>query len=176
MEEIFNTIQEFPNYEVSNFGRVRNKLTHKFLTPQPTGGGYLMIQFNRNKKTIHRLVAEAFIPNPDNLPVVNHKNGIKTDNRVDNLEWCTWSQNSIHAIKSGLFIPNISGFSKGWDIVKSKRIPVRCIELNKIFDSAYDAELYFRPDISRNIHNIRDCCCGRQKTSYGFHWEFINKE
>jgi len=64
--------------------------------------GYKRITYNKKKLYVHRLVAQAHIPNPDNLPQVNHKNGIKDDNRVENLEWVTREQNLQHAFETGL--------------------------------------------------------------------------
>lgn len=105
-------------YEVSSLGRIRTverkaKVAHgfrtvpaKILKPRPHHGGYYCVTFcvghKRKYQTFHRAVAEAFIPNPSGLPEINHINGDKKDNRVENLEWCTRRQNAAHASIIGL--------------------------------------------------------------------------
>ena len=101
---IFNGIST--NYEVSNIGEVRNKTTGKILSQYTDKDGYKHATISVNGKQyhpgVHRFVAQAFIPNPDNKPEVNHKNGVKYINVIDNLEWVTTSENVKHAFDTGL--------------------------------------------------------------------------
>lgn len=93
-------------YQISIHGQVWSATKRDFMKPMVTDKGYLTVELrkggHRSKARIHRLVAEAFIPNPDNLPEVNHKDGDKTNNHVSNLEWCTHSDNLKHAYQTGL--------------------------------------------------------------------------
>lgn len=94
------------HYLVSSLGRVKSlKRGHHVLSPATSGGGYLMVHLSLNSISwavkIHRLVANAFLSNPNNLPILNHKNGIRADNRAENLEWCTQAHNVQHAFLLG---------------------------------------------------------------------------
>ena len=99
-------------YEVSNLGRVRTNGKRPGLlklTKQKSGYRYAMIQLSNGKQKncrVHRLVAEHFLPNPDNMKEVNHKDGNKDNNRADNLEWCTRSHNVKHSFDTGLKQPH----------------------------------------------------------------------
>ena len=124
-------IKHFEDYTVYSDGRVYSSITNKFLKPCPASRGYLMVGLYKNKKVhkkyVHRLVAEAFL-SPIN-ETVNHKNGNKKDNRLENLEWCTYSENHSHAFSMGLKKPRDIG---GMNNINRKLTALDAIEIYKL--------------------------------------------
>lgn len=114
-------------YEVSSMGRVRNRTRKNFMRHRVSQDGYHFVclslpSLGHGKYwSVARLVAHAFIPNPSNLPQVNHIDGNKSNNSASNLEWCTPKQNIIHGIQTGLII---KGYQQSWAKIKSEDYPV----------------------------------------------------
>jgi hypothetical protein len=94
-------------YEVSTGGTIRNSVTGRVVHAFVGKDGYARVQIGGKTRTVHRVVAEAFVPLVDGKMFVNHKDGDKTNNRADNLEWCTRSENMNHAYSNGLKTPPI---------------------------------------------------------------------
>lgn len=158
-------------YEVSNTGKVRNKVTKHILYQQKDGKGYLRTSLSRNNVQVtvkvHRAVAIAFIENPNNLPQVNHKDGDKENNLVNNLEWINNYDNMQHAVKNGLtnHVENsgrkrraIIGVSDSGEIVR--------------FDSLAEASSKLR--ICRS--NLCNALKGRRNVCGGYMWKYADGE
>lgn len=150
-------------YSVSRSGKVRNDKTGKVLKPRMSKTGYSYVDIyngKHNPKLIHRLVAQAFIPNPDNLPQVNHKDEDKTNNCADNLEWCDQKYNNNYG-------------TKNQRIAKAKSIPVKQIKngvVVKIWNSQLEASIALGgTDNSGNIYSVLK---GKSKSAWGFQWEY----
>ena len=115
--EEWRNISEFPNYQVSNIGRVRDSITGRILRSYPRGKGYNAVSLKNNERKgllyVHRLVAEAFLENPMNKPCVDHINRLKSDNTINNLRWCTRPQNQAN--KGKLSNTSSSFLGVSWD-------------------------------------------------------------
>lgn len=164
-KEIWKNIAGFEGYQVSNFGRVKSFYGKKerILKAGLRSNGYLNVILCKNGKMkcflIHRLVANAFIDNPDNLPVINHIDENKQNNQVSNLEWCTYSYNNSY---------NDKGKKTGAKLAKKVGQYSKDGKLIKIWPSMIEAD---RNDF--NMGNICSCCQGKRKTHGGFIWQYI---
>lgn len=189
MEEIWKSVPGYEGiYEVSNFGKVRssdrmiiyeNGRRHikkgKLMANIIDGLGYLRVGLSEKGKTItckvHRLVATAFIPNPENKSEVNHISGIKINNRTENLEWCTRSENIKHAFRIGVKTPGMGMLGKtGIKNNLSKQV----VQLSK--DNSFIKNYVSMAQIEEITGipgtNISRACQGKLKTAGGFRWMY----
>lgn len=172
-------IKNFLNYYITDNGIVYSRNDHnngriKKLTPAFGRNDYLHVTLiekgRRFTKKLHRLVAETFIPNPENKPQVNHKNGIRTDNRVENLEWVTSSENNLHSFRILKRKPTC--FWKG-KFGKENYTAKMVLQLKdkQIINKFYGArEAERKTGISAG--NIRRVCCGKGKSAGGYQWKY----
>lgn len=158
MEEEWRTIAAKEGYLVSLFGRVKNGKTGHILTPSCNKKGYALVHIYPKCYQVHRLVASSFLPNPLGKTQVNHKNGIKNNNRVENLEWASQSDNIRHAI---YVLEKTTG--------TLKRVPIRCVETGELFPSMRAAARAKNGSVGP-ISKLLNGKEGR-KTALGFHWE-----
>ena len=185
--EIWKDIKGYEGfYQVSNLGRVRSlerdkflpdgtfhsHLEEKILVPNLDGAGYPNVSLCKNGKSktmnVHRLVAMAFIPNPENKPQVNHKDEVKTNNVVENLEWCDASFNINYGTRNERSVQNRRSYKLG-NHPNAK--PVFCVELNKKFDCITSAG----EELGIDRRYVGKACIGKTKTAGGFHWRYADE-
>ena len=169
MTEEWKIIKDFPNYMVSNLGNVKslnyeNLQKVKILKPMKQKS-YYIVRLYKNKKWkdffIHKLVADMFLKKPKYAECVNHINGNKLDNNVNNLEWCTHSYNTKEAYRLGLKKPN------------SK--PIKQLNNNfetiAIWNNAYEVN----KKLGYNPSHINEVCNGKRRSANGYIWAFLKK-
>ena len=168
-------------YQVSNLGNVRSLFYHsrswnriyrtRLLKQKMNPSGYhnvsILINKKRVTKDIHKIIAQLFVPNPENKPQVNHIDGNKSNNSVSNLEWVTAKENNKHAIETGLRNPHaLSGCAKPRKQVAQYDLSG---ELINVWDSVYDAASYY--GIKHNC--ISSCANGYNKSYHKYMWKYI---
>ena len=182
MEEIWKDIPSYEGYyQVSTLGNFRSlprtvkykssgtrKYPGKPLLTETAKDNYqrivLMKEGVKTRYQAHRLIALVFIPNPENKPFINHKDGNKSNNKVENLEWCTASENMVHADMTGL-----RDMSKHHPSNSKK---IRCIETGVVFSSYYQAVKW----LGKKATSISSLVRGTRNygKAFGYHWEFID--
>lgn len=207
--ESYKKISGFERYSVSDAGNVRNDITGVVLSKRKATNGYLRVNLRLgNEKyekpkvmTVHRLVAEAFIPNVEHKEAVNHIDGNKENNTVSNLEWVTNRENTIHAIKHNLMKPNYRGMNKKARIRSDKahrtkryRLKMQRINADKgitkkvaqinpktgeviaEYDNCFEAARRLFGEGTLKDRLISRCARGVCKSAYGFWWRYLSSD
>lgn len=163
VEAEWKTVCEYDRYEVSRKGEIRHKARKHVLKPRlnPTGYAYVNFSINGHRENfaIHRIVANAFIPNPNGYSEINHKDYNRANNCVDNLEWVDSSQNKKHA-----FLKKENRDCRGKKVEQYTK--------NGEYIQTFVSLSAAARKMKCTVGAISNCCLGRSKTSQGYHWKF----
>ena len=155
---MYKEIEQYPNYEINEFGIIRNKTTGNIKKQSDSVHGYMTVRLGKKKLYVHRLVAEAFIPNPHGYPQVNHKDEDKSNNHVSNLEWCTSKYNINYGNRQHLCDENraksVLAYSGGECLMEFSSIK-KAAELFSVSPSTISAVLR-----------------GKRRTAAGYEWKY----
>ena len=174
MKEIWRTIEDYPDYQISNMGRVKSLKwgKEKILNLSLNYKGYYQVGLRKDGKRklykIHRLIAQAFIPNPENKPQIDHINTIKTDNRVENLRWVTNKENCNNLLTKENYskcrIGNLSPSAKS----------ILQFSLNGELVKKWDCMKDVERELGFYHQSISSCCLGKLKTANGYKWGYAD--
>lgn len=195
LQEIFVPVKGYEGlYKISNFGTVKSlsrlvtgKSKHgnpnSRILPEKTKQhrldkyGYPCLMLSKNGKkthfTVHRLVATAFIPNPEKKAQINHIDGNKQNNHVSNLEWCTPQENVTHSVITGLK-GTAKGKKRSYKVKQpARRKPVNQYSLDGVLITTYESLTDAANKTGSQITHISGCCLGVSKTHNGYMWSFL---
>lgn len=170
-------IQNLSRYDIQENGIIIDLKTLQERPQRDNGNGYFIVSLVnddniRKNYYVHRLVAQAFIPNPNNYPQVNHKDEDKTNNHASNLEWCTAAYNNSYGTKLirqvGTRYQN-KGYETPITAVKVAMIDKNTLETIAEFDSVVAAGKY----LGKRPNHINEAAHGRRKSAYGFYWKIL---
>lgn len=161
MKEIWKPLAQCDKYECSNFGHIRNRETQKIVNGSVNNKGYVRFDLCKDGKRFvvsgHRAVAETFLRNEEEKPHINHIDGIKTNNCITNLEWCTAKENTVHA-------RDVLKYEFG----KNKR-KIVCVETNTVYNSVLEAANLLQIRDS-DIHHVLK---RRRKHTHNLHFQYV---
>lgn len=177
MEEVWKAVKGYEGlYEVSNSGKVRT-LPHttngitvpstELKTSMHKSHRYIRLRLYKNGESkdymLHRLVAQAFVPNPCNKPQINHIDGDRANNSASNLEWCTQAENNRHAIDMGLQNP--------WIMIQARKKKILQISMSGEVVKEWESMTEAAKALGLQVSNISHCCKGRIKSTGGYKWQ-----